>query len=71
VSDQPGSKAPLVVYGGIFGIGLLCVGMVVIYDCQRDEPYQDAVEVRPGDPPPLSIPPPDDGRPRPKPPEPY
>ncbi len=64
MSDQPGSKAPLVVYGAIFGIGFICVGMVVIYDCQRSEPYQDAEFVAPGTPPPGSIPPPPD-RPRP------
>lgn len=70
-SGQPGSKAPFVIWGSMVAIGVLCVGMVVVYDCQRTEPYQDAEEVRPGDPPPLSAPVPDDGRPRPKAPDPY
>jgi hypothetical protein len=65
MSSEGGSKAPFVVYGGIFFIGLACVSAVLIYDCQREAPYQDAEKVRPGDPPPASLPPPPD-RPRPK-----
>lgn len=65
MTDEPGSKAPFIVYGAIFAIGIVCVGAVVINDCQRDAPYQDSEPVKAGDPPPPSLPPPPD-RPRPK-----
>ena len=44
------SKAPFVVFGGMVLIGLSGLLAVFIYDCQRDEPYMDPVEMRPGDP---------------------
>ena len=67
--DEPGSKAPFVVYGAILGIGAICLGSVLVYNCQRTAPYQDAEPVRPSDPPPPSLPPPP-GRPVPSPPSP-
>ena len=44
------SKAPFVVFGGMVLIGLSGLLAVFIYDCQRDEPYMDPVEIRPGEP---------------------
>jgi hypothetical protein len=63
-SQQPGSRAPYIVFGTILLIGLSCLGVVIVSDCNRDQPYQDAEYVRPGTPPPPSLPPPP-GRPRP------
>jgi hypothetical protein len=58
------ARAPLVIYGGMALIALVCVGAVLIYDCRREAPYLDPEGVRPGDPPPPSLEPPP-GRPRP------
>lgn len=64
---EPGRRAPLIIYGGIFFIGTITTSSVLIYNCQREGGYEDADWVHPGDPPPASLPPPP-GRPVPKPP---
>jgi hypothetical protein len=49
VAQKP-SKAPFVVFGGMILIGISGLLAVFIYDCQREEPYMDPVEIRPGSP---------------------
>ena len=52
---QGGSKAPFVIYGGIFLIGLSTVLMVLISHCNREDPYLDPKFVPPKTPPPPSL----------------
>jgi len=49
-TDQPRSRAPFVVFGGILLIALASVLAVVIGHCTREEPYLDPEEIRPGQP---------------------
>jgi hypothetical protein len=51
MSGDEGSKAPFIIYGGIFLIGLSCVSAVLITDCRRDSGYyEEPVRVEPGTP---------------------
>jgi hypothetical protein len=58
VSEQR-SKAPFVVFGGILAIALTSVLAVLIYDCQRDEPYLEPEAIEPGSPDRVPPPPPE------------
>jgi hypothetical protein len=58
VPEKP-SKAPFVVFGGMILIGLTGLLAVLITDCQREDPYMDTVEIRPGDPARVPPPPPE------------
>ena len=53
------SKAPFVVFGGMILIALAGLFAVLVTHCQRDEPYMDPEEIRPGDPGRVPPPPPD------------
>jgi hypothetical protein len=50
VTEEPRSKAPFVVFGGMLLIALATVLTVLITHCQRDEPYLDPEEIAPGRP---------------------
>ena len=50
MSEEPRSKAPFVVFGGMLLIALCTVLAVVIGHCTREEPYLDADEIAPGQP---------------------
>ena len=45
-----GSKAPLVVFGGMILIGLVSLLVVLISDCRRDEPYLEPEQIQRGTP---------------------
>lgn len=50
MTDEPRSKAPFVVFGGMLLIAVSTVLAVAIGHCQREEPYLDPEEIRPGQP---------------------
>lgn len=35
------TKAPLIIFGGVLGISIVCVGIVLVTHSQRTEPYLD------------------------------
>ena len=58
-TEGSGSKAPLVVFAGMVGIGVVAVAIVMIAHCRRDEPYLDPEEIRQGTPDRVPPPPPE------------
>jgi hypothetical protein len=50
LTEEPRSKAPFVVFGGMLLIALVTVLTVVVVHCQREEPYLDPEEIAPGQP---------------------
>ena len=47
-TDGSGSRAPLVVFAGMVGIGIVAVTIVLVSHCQRDEPYLDSDPIQQG-----------------------
>ena len=58
-TEGSGSRAPLVVFAGMVGIGVVAVAIVLINHCQREEPYLDPQEIERGTPDRVPPPPPE------------
>jgi hypothetical protein len=57
-TEGSGSKAPLVVFGGMIFIGVVALLIVFVNHCRRDEPYLDPQEIERGTPDRVPPPPP-------------